>query len=98
MLASIVCYMFLVSFSIAKSIDCALCSGYEVKLGELVSMLVYFLQLMKRLVVGGDEESGVFRISSRIGLWSDNSSFRLEICVGIGSLMRLKDIRSVPYM
>ena len=77
-LASIACCRFLVRLSIARSID-SLLVGRSVGLGKLERIVLYFVQLIKRLVVGGDDDTGVHMVSRRIGLWSEDSSLRLLI-------------------
>ena len=64
--------------SIAISID-SLLVGRTVGLSRLERIVLYFVQLMKRLVVGGDDDTGVHKVSRRIGLWSEDSSLRLSI-------------------
>lgn len=61
----------------ARSIDSLSFVGSVGVIGSLVSKWLYFVQLMKRFVMGGEEETGVLETSSRIGLWSEESSFKL---------------------
>ena len=87
-LASIAFCRFLVRQSTARSIECLSFVGGMGELGKLVRMVLYFDQLMKRLVVGGDDEIGVHRVSRSIGLWSEDSSLRFSMWVGYGRRAR----------
>jgi hypothetical protein len=80
-LASIACCKFLVRQSIARSIDSLLLVGSAGVLGKLVRIVLYLVQFMKRFEAGGDYEIIVHNVSRRIGLWSEDSSFRLSIWV-----------------
>lgn len=56
--------------------------------GKYVSIVLNFFQLMKRFVTGGNEDTGVHIVSRRMGLWSEDSSFRLSISVRYGNRIR----------
>lgn len=73
--------MCFVSESIARSIECVSFNGRFVIFVKLESIVLNFVQLMKWLETGGDDDTGVHSVSRRIGLWSEDSSLRLKICV-----------------
>lgn len=53
-----------------------------------LSSRVNFFQLISRVEVGGDDEMFELLIFSRIGLWSEDNSFKFVVFTGRESLIK----------